>query len=167
MMFIGFGYLMTFLKRYGMGAVGLTMLVTVMGMQWGMWTEWFFSMWYETTWTKLPLNIRTFSEALDQVAALLISFGALIGKVSPLQLVIMTILECIAYSLNKSIFLVGALGFIDAGGTIQIHMFGAYFGLACSYILGKPRKTTDGEVNIVSDILSLIGTLFLWIYWPS
>jgi hypothetical protein len=39
MMFIGFGYLMTFLKRYGMGAVGLTMLVTVVAMQWGIWTE--------------------------------------------------------------------------------------------------------------------------------
>lgn len=39
MMFIGFGYLMTFLKRYGMGAVGLTMLITVVGLQWGIWIE--------------------------------------------------------------------------------------------------------------------------------
>merc|ERR1719487_1862705 len=56
---------------------------------------------------------------------------------------------------------------IDVGGIIQIHMFGAYFGLAASYILGKPSKGTEHETNIVSDILSLIGTLFLWIYWPS
>jgi ammonium transporter Rh len=46
-------------------------------------------------------------------------------------------------------------------------MFGAYFGLAASYILGKPSKGTETEVNHVSDILSLVGTLFLWIYWPS
>jgi len=39
MMFFGFGYLMTFLKRYGMGAVGFTMLLTVVGLQWGILTE--------------------------------------------------------------------------------------------------------------------------------
>jgi Ca2+-binding EF-hand superfamily protein len=39
MMFFGFGYLMTFLKRYGMGAVGFTMLITVICMQWGILVE--------------------------------------------------------------------------------------------------------------------------------
>ena len=39
MMFFGFGYLMTFLKRYGMGAVGFTMLITVIGIQWGVLVE--------------------------------------------------------------------------------------------------------------------------------
>jgi ammonium transporter Rh len=33
MMFIGFGYLMTFLRWYGLGAIGLTMLVTAVGVQ--------------------------------------------------------------------------------------------------------------------------------------
>jgi hypothetical protein len=39
MMFIGFGYLMTFLKRYGMGSLGFTMVITVVGLQWGIWLE--------------------------------------------------------------------------------------------------------------------------------
>jgi ammonium transporter Rh len=46
-------------------------------------------------------------------------------------------------------------------------MFGAYFGLAVAYILGKPAQTTETEANHVSDVFSLIGTLFLFIYWPS
>ena len=30
---LGFGFLMTLLRRYGLGAVGLTMLLTVLGVQ--------------------------------------------------------------------------------------------------------------------------------------
>ena len=33
MLLLGFGYLMTFLKSYGLGAVGFTMLLTVLAMQ--------------------------------------------------------------------------------------------------------------------------------------
>lgn len=38
-MFFGFGYLMTFLKRYGMGSVGFTMLLTALVVQWGILVE--------------------------------------------------------------------------------------------------------------------------------
>jgi hypothetical protein len=34
MMLVGFGYLMTFLQFYGLGAVGFTMLITALGVQW-------------------------------------------------------------------------------------------------------------------------------------
>ncbi|ESP02184.1 hypothetical protein LOTGIDRAFT_111251, partial [Lottia gigantea] len=34
MMFIGFGFLMTFLKRYGFSAVGINMLVAAFCLQW-------------------------------------------------------------------------------------------------------------------------------------
>jgi ammonium transporter Rh len=39
MMFIGFGFLMTFLKRYAYGALGFTYLITVLCIQWDMWCE--------------------------------------------------------------------------------------------------------------------------------
>ncbi|KAL3224661.1 hypothetical protein MRX96_026457 [Rhipicephalus microplus] len=34
MVFIGFGFLMTFLKRYGFGAVGFTLLIAALSIQW-------------------------------------------------------------------------------------------------------------------------------------
>ena len=35
MIFIGFGFLMTFLKRYGFSSVGLNLLVSAVVLQWG------------------------------------------------------------------------------------------------------------------------------------
>lgn len=46
-------------------------------------------------------------------------------------------------------------------------MFGAYFGLAVAYMIGKPTAATDTEGGHIADLFSLIGTIFLWIYWPS
>jgi ammonium transporter Rh len=46
-------------------------------------------------------------------------------------------------------------------------MFGAFFGLAVSYMLGKPNCVKKFEGGATADTFSLIGTVFLWIYWPS
>ena len=70
-------------------------------------------------------------------AAVLISFGAVLGKVTPTQLVWMTFLEVIFYAINEYI-LSSCLQVIDAGGSIVIHTFGAFFGLAVSLQMGVP-----------------------------
>lgn len=54
------------------------------------------------------------------------------------------------------------------GGSTTIHAFGAYGGLTVSLILGsmiKPIKKP--ETSYYSNLFALIGTLFLWMYWPS
>ena len=59
----------------------------------------------------------------------------------------------------------------DVGGSITVHAFGAYFGLACSLLLRHPKdKNEAGKyegANYTSDLFAMIGTLFLWVYWPS
>ncbi|CAF4257614.1 unnamed protein product, partial [Rotaria sordida] len=53
--------------------------------------------------------------------------------------------------------------------SIYVHVFGAYFGLAASYALQR-RQTVESEKessSYASDIFSMIGTLFLFCFWPS
>jgi len=55
------------------------------------------------------------------------------------------------------------------GGSIIVHLFGAYFGLAASWLL-SPKSASSNENNASvyhSDLFAMIGTVFLWIYWPS
>ncbi len=44
MMYIGFGFLMVFLKRYGYGAVSFTFMIAAIAVQWGIIVEGFFHM---------------------------------------------------------------------------------------------------------------------------
>jgi ammonium transporter Rh len=166
MMFIGFGYLMTFMKWHGLTAVGFTMMVTAIGLQYGVLTENFFDQWYNSypDWHYIEITIYSLLNSLYAISAVLITFGALIGKVTPFQLIIITLIEIALHSMNY-VVIIGGLEVADMGGTYIDHMFGAYFGLAVAYVLGKP--TTEPEMGHTPDIFSLIGTLFLWIYWPS
>lgn len=44
MIFVGFGFLMMFLKRYGFGAVGFNFLLAAFGIQWALLMQgWFHS----------------------------------------------------------------------------------------------------------------------------
>lgn len=161
MLLTGFGYLMTFLRWYGLGAAGLTMFITCYGMECSLLAESLFA-----NWLNLKIDFETLLNADFAVAAYLISFGGLIGKINPTQIWLLVTLESLFYSANKRLVLVKWLDVKDCGGTIIIHMFGAYFGLAASYVLGHKDSKRE-KSSTVSDVLSLIGTVFLWIYWPS
>ena len=57
----------------------------------------------------------------------------------------------------------------DLGGAIIVHTFACIFGLAVARCLFKPTRKNHNleESNYVSDTFALIGTVFLWCYWPS
>ena len=178
MLLIGFGYLMTFLKQYGLGAVGFTMLLTVVSMQLNIVVELLMraicslstsseiQVDINTTWP-MPVSMDTLIDSEFSAATLLITFGALIGRTSPYQMLVLTISQSFFYAFHKVVIIFGVLAVEDVGGTMTIHMFGAYFGLAASYALGPPTGTNGAEANAVSDVFAFIGTAVLWVFWPS
>lgn len=168
MVFIGFGFLMTFLRRYGYGAVGLTFFLSSVCIQWTMLCRGFWHNVFHSTWNKIELSVDSLLNADFGAAAVMISFGGVIGKLSPTQLLIMAIIEIIFYTLNE-VILIAEVQMTDYGGSVIIHTFGAYFGLAVAWMIGKQSHRTHKDNSSVyhANIFSFIGTLFLWLFWPS
>ncbi|TSK45828.1 Ammonium transporter Rh type C 1 [Bagarius yarrelli] len=150
MIFVGFGFLMTFLKRYGFGAVGFNFLVAAFGLQWALLMQGWFN----------------FLDPADGQSKL---EWKILGKVSPVQLMVMTLFGITLYAVEEFIIL-SLLHAKDAGGSMVIHTFGGYYGLAISWVLYRPNLKDSSQRNgsvYHSDLFAMIGTLFLWMFWPS
>lgn len=113
----------------------------MVGLQLGIFTDAFFHQLVTLDFHYVQLDIYTMVTGLYAVAAVLISFGAVIGKVTPFQLLVMTVLELIFYSLNNQVFMISFFDIADIGGTIVIHEFGAFFGLAVAIVYGLPNES--------------------------
>ncbi|XP_067133254.1 LOW QUALITY PROTEIN: ammonium transporter Rh type B-like [Centruroides vittatus] len=151
---------MTFLKKYAFNGVGFNLLLCSLTIQWSFIMQ---NIWKMQSGV-MHFGIVSMVEANIASLAVLVSTGAVLGRINPLQLIIMSLIETVLYSLNKE------LGFntfkvTDAGNSIFVHVFGAYFGLAVSFSLYQSEfsKINSGKSNL----FSLIGTLFLWAFWPS
>ncbi|KFW12267.1 Ammonium transporter Rh type A, partial [Fulmarus glacialis] len=165
MIFVGIGFLMTFLKKYGFSSVGINMLIAALGLQWGTLMQ---GLWHGKG-EKIHVNIYSMINADFSTASALISFGAVLGKTSPVQMLILTILEITIFSCNEHL-VTEILQATDVGASMTIHAFGAYFGLAVTLVLYRPglkNKHENEESTYQSDIFAMIGTLFLWLFWPS
>uniref|UniRef100_A0A8C1H8U9 Rh family, C glycoprotein a n=2 Tax=Cyprinus carpio TaxID=7962 RepID=A0A8C1H8U9_CYPCA len=168
MIFVGFGFLMTFLKRYSFGGVGFNFLIAAFGLQWALLMQgWFHAL--DPADGQIKIGIENIINADFCVAGCLIAYGALLGKVSPVQLMVLTLFGIPLFAVEEYIIL-HVLHVRDAGGSMVIHTFGAYYGLTISWILYRPKLDQSKRLNgsgYHSDVFAMIGTLFLWMFWPS
>ncbi|XP_005359839.1 ammonium transporter Rh type A [Microtus ochrogaster] len=165
MIFVGFGFLMTFLKKYGFSGVGFNLFLAALGLQWGTIVQGLL----HDKGKKFHIGIKNMINADFSTATVLISFGAVLGKTSPVQMMIMTILEIAVFAANEYL-VTSQFQASDTGASMTIHAFGAYFGLAVAGVLYRPglRREHKNEESVYhSDLFAMIGTLFLWIFWPS
>ena len=180
MIFIGFGFLYTALKDHQWSSIGIILFIGTISFEISfLWNH----LWHNTFiikyraemkgWSKTNLNFDILTQIDYTAATVFISLGALIGKLSICQYIIISICETFFSSLNYYLCYY-QIGGIDNGGSLYIHAFGAIFGIVIAItvfcrskeytkIINNPHLNSD----YYSNAFSFIGSLFLWLYFPS
>ncbi|MDR4508069.1 MAG: ammonium transporter [Candidatus Brocadiaceae bacterium] len=169
MLMVGFGFLMVFVKRYGWGSVTATYIAVSFVLPYYMFlkTQGFCG-------EPAELKVDRFILAEFCAASMLIAMGAFLGRLKLSQYIVAAVIFVPAYVLNEWIMLENGMGLIpkgaliDTGGSIVIHQFGAYFGLG---VIVRMTTSEDFKKSIESDKISnqfsMLGSMVLWIFWPS
>ncbi|XP_072221057.1 rh blood group, D antigen [Leuresthes tenuis] len=166
MVILGFGFLCTFLVRYGFSGSGFNLLVVGIASQWAIILNGIGS-WYNQG--KIRVGLRSILVAEMCTASALISIGAILGKANPVHLILIALLNVSGFILNE--WLLQTLLKVQPLSSIMLlHVFGALFGLEMTWILyrkGSKQGFEKEKFDRRSGLFSMFGTLFLWIFWPS
>lgn len=168
MLLVGFGFLMVFVRRYGFGAVTGTYLVVAVGLP--LYILLRANGIFGHQLSPHTLDALLFAEL--SVATSLIAMGAVLGRLRVFQYALLALLVVPLYLLNEWIVLDDAIGyttgFKDTAGSIVIHAFGAYFGLSMSIVLTTVyQRSKPIESDHTSDRFAMLGSMVLWLFWPS
>ncbi len=168
MLLIGFGFLMAFIRRYGFGAVTGAYLVVAVGLP--LYIVLRASGIFGHALSPHTLDAILFAEL--SVATALIAMGTVLGRLRVFQYALLALLLVPLYLLNEWIVLDNAFGlttgFRDTAGSVVIHAFGAYFGLAMSIVLTTQyQRSKPIESDPTSDRFAMLGSMVLWLFWPS
>ena len=168
MLLLGFGFLMVFVRGYGRSALTATYLLVAASVP-------VYFLLKDFGWFGKPADGAEGLILMEFAAAsLLICAGAVLGRLKMWQYLVLALLFLPAYMLNEWILLDGGWGvishgaFVDTGGSIVIHSFGALFGLGVAFSMTR-RQDRDlaVESDATSDRFSLLGSMVLWVFWPS
>ncbi|XP_010006687.1 PREDICTED: RH-like protein [Chaetura pelagica] len=166
MMVFGFGFFLTFLKRYGFSSTGFNLLIIAVGVQCSVLVEALLhfliggSSWFDD-------SLKRITQASVSMTSVVISTGVILGRANPLQLILMTVVEIIFFHISRCINTL-YLEVPYSNSLMHVHLFGAYFGLAVSSQFPEPSPRAEKSSSTPkSDLFSMLGTLFLWVFWPS
>ncbi len=169
MLLVGFGFLMVFVRKYGYSATTSTYLVVAVGLPMYLLLRASGILCSEPI---APSTIKGLLFAEFATASALIAMGAVLGRIRVYQYALLAALLIPSYLLNEWLVLDGGLGitkgFVDTAGSIIIHAFGAYFGLGLAIMLTtRQQKEKAIETDATSDRFAMLGSMVLWIFWPS
>jgi ammonium transporter Rh len=167
MLLLGFGFLMVFVRKYGRSTLTATFLLVSTAI------PFYFVMSDYGVMGHARGEIEKLILAEFGAASLLIAAGALLGRLKMHQYIILGLLFIPFYKLNEWLVLENGLGLLktgvaDTGGSIVIHAFGALFGLGAAISMTtKTELEKPIEVDATSDRYSMLGSMVLWLFWPS
>eukprot|EP01098_Paradermamoeba_levis_P007342 TRINITY_DN3029_c0_g1_i2.p1 TRINITY_DN3029_c0_g1~~TRINITY_DN3029_c0_g1_i2.p1 ORF type:complete len:457 (-),score=138.45 TRINITY_DN3029_c0_g1_i2:142-1512(-) len=178
MIFFGWGFLGSWLKKYGFGSLAFSFYISCIAMQWAFLGNGFFRNAEMANYPKIQLNMFTMVEATLCATSLVVSLGAVLGKLGILGGEILfyslfgTLVWCVNYFINILV-----LKAADHGGAMTVHLFGAVYGAGATIFLSmhwdkkdadlRGEKHPDLSSTYTSDLMSMMGTLFLWVMFPS
>ncbi|NXA92543.1 RHL protein, partial [Melanocharis versteri] len=168
----GFGFFLIVLRRYGFSSTGFNFLLIVLGVQCSVLVE-DLLVYLRVEENEVGMrrtadcSLWSLAKAVVSMTAVVISTGAVLGKANPVQLIVMTLVELIVFYasrwINKTLLEVP-----DHLTLLHVHLFGAYFGLAVTSRFPEPPPGLDkSRSSPKSDLFSMLGTVFLWVFWPS
>jgi len=173
MIFLGFGFLRSFLKHYSWSSIIFTLIGGIFCFEFAFIIIIAWGALLKKQWIDGYYNFDYFYDAIYITASLIISFGSYSGKLSLAQFFIVIIIETIFSTLNY-ILMRKSLNLIDIGGTLTVHLFGAVFGCSFSIISycsknEKERISTSIHLGYDhnSNLFALFGSLIIIPYWPS
>lgn len=171
MMLIGFGFLMAFSKSFSWSSVTYTFFINALIIQLYILLSAFWQRavidGFNAQNYYIYINERTFTYALHASASMFVCMGAFIGRVGPLELLIISLVHIFVYTVNE-VICINQIRAYDVGGGMTVHIFGAYAGVTASLILNaSSRPTSKPKSSYFANLFALIGALFLWMFFPS
>ena len=166
MLLVGFGFLMVFIRNHGYSSIVATFLVVSIAIPLYMLLKSFGGQHFSLS----AIDINTFLLAEFAAASLLIAIGAPLGKLKMEQYFVLALLFTPAYILNEWLILDSGYfkGFLDTGGSVVIHAFGAYFGLGIvTNTISRFKNAPSCDSDSTSNQFALLGSMILWLFWPS
>lgn len=164
MILVGFGFLMVFLKTHSWSAVGFNFVLAAWTIQITILLHGFWHLVLKKTVGLIGFILYLFPEIRISslinadfcAGSVLITFGALLGKVSLGQMVIIATFESFFWSLNEALVTL-KIEASDIEGTLIIQLFGAYFCVACNYFFQPHTAISSKKTH-----LHISAT-----FWPS
>lgn len=170
MVFVGMGFLFAFLKRFRLTGITEVFWIAAITVQYYfLWTALFDGAWAKPkVWGDFNTSFGDLIRGEFCAISMIIAIGAVIGKTNNLQQLIIVIVGILIYSINEHILFV-SLDVSDVGGSMYIFAFGAFYGIGASWLLNyaEAKNNHNYVTSINSNSFAMIGTLFLWCFFPS